>query len=162
MLSLHRARAGLVKSRTALANQIRGLLSEFGIVLPQGIRLLGQRAIEALSNREPELCEPFRALIQMLVEHLRELGNKAAELEGRIRAMHRTDEAGQILETIPRVGSGRSPLPRWQPQSATRAPFGTAAHSLHGWVWSRVNAPQAVSGACWASASAGIQHYERF
>jgi transposase len=30
MLSLHRARAGLVKSRTALANQIRGLLSEFG------------------------------------------------------------------------------------------------------------------------------------
>jgi transposase len=104
MLSLHRARAGLVKSRTALANQIRGLLSEFGIVLPQGIRLLGQRAIEALSNREPELCEPFRALIQMLVEHLRELGNKAAELEGRIRAMHRTDEAGQLLQTIPGVG----------------------------------------------------------
>jgi transposase len=105
MLSLHRARAGLVKSRTALANQIRGLLSEFGIVLPQGIRLLGQRTIEALSNREHELCEPFRTLIQLLVEHLRELGNKAAELEGRIRAMHRTDEAGQLLETIPGVGS---------------------------------------------------------
>ena len=50
MLSLHRARTGLVKSRTALANQIRGLLSEFGIVLPQGIRLLGQRAIEAPSQ----------------------------------------------------------------------------------------------------------------
>jgi transposase len=54
MLSLHRARAGLVKSRTALANQIRGLLGEFGIVLPQGIRLLGQRAIEALSNPNRE------------------------------------------------------------------------------------------------------------
>ncbi|SIT47795.1 transposase (fragment) [Paraburkholderia ribeironis] len=52
MLSLHRARAGLVKSRTALANQIRGLLGEFGIVLPQGIRLLGQRAMAALSNRD--------------------------------------------------------------------------------------------------------------
>jgi transposase len=90
MLSLHRARAGLVKSRTALANQIRGLLSEFGIVLPQGIRLLGQRAIEALSNREYEHCEQFRTLIQLLVEHLRELGNKAAEPEGRIRATHRT------------------------------------------------------------------------
>jgi transposase len=38
ILSLHRARAGLVKSRTALANQIRGLPGEFGIVLPQGIR----------------------------------------------------------------------------------------------------------------------------
>ncbi|WP_168787926.1 IS110 family transposase [Paraburkholderia aromaticivorans] len=104
MLSLHRARAGLVKSRTALANQIRGLLGEFGIVLPQGIRLLGQRVIEALSNREHELCEQFRTLIQLLVEHLRELGNTAAELEGRIRAMHRTDEAGQLLETIPGIG----------------------------------------------------------
>lgn len=104
MLSLHRARAGLVKSCTALANQIRGLLGEFGIVLPQGIRMLGQRVIEALSNHEHELCAEFRTLIQLLVEHLRELGNKAAELEGRIRAMHRTDEAGQLLETIPGVG----------------------------------------------------------
>lgn len=34
-LSVHRARQGLVKARTAQANQIRGLLSEFGIVMPQ-------------------------------------------------------------------------------------------------------------------------------
>jgi transposase len=104
ILSLHRARAGLVKSRTALANQIRGLLGEFGIVLPQGIRLLGQRAMEALSTRDSEHSEPFRALIQMLVEHLRELGNKVAELEGRIRAIHRRDAPGQLLETIPGIG----------------------------------------------------------
>jgi transposase len=64
ILSLHRARAGLVKSRTALANQIRGLPGEFGIVLPQGIRLLGQRAMAALASRDNEHCEPFRALIQ--------------------------------------------------------------------------------------------------
>ncbi|MGF6483013.1 transposase [Paraburkholderia sp. JPY419] len=105
ILSLHRARAGLVKSRTALANQIRGLLGEFGIVLPQGIRLLGQRAMEALSSRDREYCEPYRTLIQMLVEHLRELGNKVAELEGRIRAIHRTDAPGQLLETIPGIGA---------------------------------------------------------
>jgi transposase len=34
ILSVHRARQGLVKARTARANQIRGLLSEFGIVIP--------------------------------------------------------------------------------------------------------------------------------
>src|SRR5471032_3363153 len=158
-LSLHRARAGLVKSRTALANQIRGLLSEFGIVLPQGIRLLGQRAIEALSNREYEHCEQFRTLIQILVEHLRELGNKAAELEGRIRAMHRTDEAGHFLKQYP--GSGRSPLPRWQLQSLTLRPFGTAAHSLHGGGRSLPSMPGGASRACWPSASAAIQRYER-
>ncbi len=37
ILSVHRARQGLVRARTAQANQIRGLLSEFGIVIPQGI-----------------------------------------------------------------------------------------------------------------------------
>ena len=37
VLSLHRARQGFVKSRTAQANQIRGLLSEYGIVIQQGI-----------------------------------------------------------------------------------------------------------------------------
>ena len=40
VLSLHRARAGFVKARTAQANQIRGLLGEYGIVLPQGIVLV--------------------------------------------------------------------------------------------------------------------------
>ena len=54
-------------------------------MLPQGIGLLGQRTIEALSNREIEHCEQFRDLIQILVKHLREQGNKAADLEGRIR-----------------------------------------------------------------------------
>ena len=37
VLSLHRVRQGFVKARTAQANQIRGLLGEFGLVIPQGI-----------------------------------------------------------------------------------------------------------------------------
>src|SRR5687768_10134015 len=37
ILSVHRARQGFVKARTAQANQIRGLLSEFGLIIPQGI-----------------------------------------------------------------------------------------------------------------------------
>ncbi|HIF9171099.1 TPA: IS110 family transposase [Photobacterium damselae] len=36
LLSLHRARAGLIKTQTTQINQIRGLLTEFGIVLPIG------------------------------------------------------------------------------------------------------------------------------
>ena len=35
VLSLHRVRQGFVGARTALANQIRGLLAEFGLVVPQ-------------------------------------------------------------------------------------------------------------------------------
>ncbi|MCQ9186271.1 IS110 family transposase, partial [Streptomyces sp. IBSBF 2953] len=37
VLALHRARQGFVKARTAQANQIRGLLAEFGLIVPQGI-----------------------------------------------------------------------------------------------------------------------------
>src|SRR5258706_2934584 len=37
VLSLHRVRQGFVGARTALANQIRGLLAEFGLVVPQGL-----------------------------------------------------------------------------------------------------------------------------
>jgi transposase len=37
VLALHRARQGFVKARTAQANQIRGLLAEFGIVIAKGI-----------------------------------------------------------------------------------------------------------------------------
>ena len=38
LLGLHRARQGFVKERTAQANQLRGLLGEFGLVIPVGIR----------------------------------------------------------------------------------------------------------------------------
>jgi len=37
ILSVHRARQGFVEARTAQANQIRGLLAEFGVVIPVGI-----------------------------------------------------------------------------------------------------------------------------
>ena len=39
VLSLHRARQSFVKARTAQANQIRGLLGEYGMVMPKGIRM---------------------------------------------------------------------------------------------------------------------------
>ena len=43
VLALHRARQGFVKARTAQANQIRGLLAEFGIVIPKGIGHIAKR-----------------------------------------------------------------------------------------------------------------------
>lgn len=56
VLSLHRVRQSFVRERTAQANQIRGLLSEFGLVIPQGIAHIAQRVpelIEDASNEPP-------------------------------------------------------------------------------------------------------------
>src|SRR5688572_30472923 len=55
VLSLHRARAGFVKARTAAANQIRGLLSEFGIVIPQGIHHIAKHLPDILEDAENDL-----------------------------------------------------------------------------------------------------------
>lgn len=56
VLSLHRVRQGFVKARTAQANQIRGLLSEFGIVVPQGITYVTQRVPSVDGGHQPEIA----------------------------------------------------------------------------------------------------------
>jgi transposase len=54
ILSLHRARQGFVRARTAQANQIRGLLAEYGITLPQGICHVANRLPEIVEDAENE------------------------------------------------------------------------------------------------------------
>ncbi len=50
--SLHRARELLVKQRTALSNQIRGLLGEYGLVVAQGVHRIRRRVPELLEDAE--------------------------------------------------------------------------------------------------------------
>jgi transposase len=60
-LALHRVRQSFVKARTAQANQIRGLLSEFGLVVPRGIKFVLDRVpsmLEDASNSLPVISEP--------------------------------------------------------------------------------------------------------
>ncbi len=51
-LSVHRARQGFVQQRTAQANQIRGLLAEYGVVIPQGIGNIRKCLPEILEDAE--------------------------------------------------------------------------------------------------------------
>jgi transposase len=50
VLSLHRVRQSFVKARNAQANQIRGLLGEYGPVAPQGIGYIAQRVPDFLKE----------------------------------------------------------------------------------------------------------------
>jgi transposase len=67
VLALHRVRQGLVKARTAQASQIRGLLSEFGLIIPQGIAHISKRVPEMLDNAGDEVPGVFRELMQRLL-----------------------------------------------------------------------------------------------
>jgi len=104
ILSVHRARQGFVKARTAQANQIRGLLAEYGIVLPQGIAHLVQRVPVILEDGENDLPGNFRLLIQRLLEHFKELDRQVGELEAEIQRWHREQAASRRLAQIPGIG----------------------------------------------------------
>lgn len=104
VLSLHRVRQGFVKARTAQANQIRGLLAEYGLVVPQGIGNVTKRVPELIEDASNELPGTFRVLIDRLLEHLRLLHRQVDELEVQIKAWHRANEASRRLEKVPGIG----------------------------------------------------------
>ena len=104
VLALHRARQGLVRARTAQGNQIRGLLSEFGWVIPKGRRFLEQQIPDILEDAENGLAGMSRELFARLLEHLRHLDVQVQALETQIKAWHREDAASRRLEEIPGIG----------------------------------------------------------
>jgi transposase len=104
ILSVHRVRKGFVKARTAQANQIRGLLGEFGLIIPQGIINVTKRVPELLEDAANELPLAFRQLIERLAQHLKELDRQVKEFEKEIIAWHRSSELSRKLEKIPGIG----------------------------------------------------------
>lgn len=104
ILSVHRARQGFVKARTAQGNQIRGLLSEFGIVIPQGIRSIMKQMPEILEDGENGLPGTMRNLLERLTENLKEMDRQVAELEKQIGLWHRENEASRRLAEIAGIG----------------------------------------------------------
>ena len=104
VLTLHTARESFVHARTAQANQIRGLLMEFGLVAPQGIRNVYARVPELIEDASNELPGRFRLLIQRLTDHLKQLDCQVCELEREIERWHHGSEVSKRLETIPGIG----------------------------------------------------------
>jgi transposase len=104
VLALHRVRQGFVIARTAQANQIRGLLAEFGIVFAQGLANVRSCAREFIEDANNELPGGFRLLIERLLGHLDQLDRQVNEIEAQIKTSHRMNEISRKLEKIPGIG----------------------------------------------------------
>ena len=104
LMSIHRARQGFVKARTAQGNQIRGLLAEFGIVMPKALDSIVKQVPEILEDAENGLPGPMRQLISRLVDNLKYLDRQTDELEAQILLWHRDNEASRKLADIPGIG----------------------------------------------------------
>lgn len=104
ILSVHRARQGFVKARTAQGNQIRGLLSEFGIVIQQGIRSITKRMPDIFEDGENGLPGTIRNLLERLTDNIKEMDHQVNELEAIIQLWHRENAASRKLAEIPGLG----------------------------------------------------------
>jgi transposase len=104
LLMLHRVRQRLVLERTAKANQLRGLLAEFGIVLPQGFPALERGVPEVLADAENGLSDRLRERFSQLFSQLRELCTTVRQWEQQILAWHRENLLSRRLDQIPGIG----------------------------------------------------------
>jgi transposase len=100
--SLHRVRERVVCVRTALINHMRGLLGEYGVVLPQGAwRFVGQ-APAAISDAA--LSDLAREIFSDMLNELSDLNRRLEKLDAQLMALCRTNEACRRLSKLPGVG----------------------------------------------------------
>ncbi|SEP73431.1 Transposase [Solimonas aquatica] len=86
ILSVHRVRQGFVRARTAMANQVRGLLAEFGIVVARGIENIPRLRSAMMDQALPGT---FRQLVDIQLHHLGEIQDRIDELDRQIARWHR-------------------------------------------------------------------------
>lgn len=102
--ALHRVRSARVTERTAIINQIRGLLAEYGIVVATGPETLRKAIPLLLEDAENGLSFEFRTLLRVLYEDLAALDTRIKQLTKMVEQQVRQDEKALRLMGIPGVG----------------------------------------------------------
>ena len=104
VLCIHRVRQGVVTERTALINQLRGLLAEFGFVLPKG-RYPAQRDIPmVLENADNGLPDLARKMISNIWVRIKIANAEILEYDRELGRQARHNPVAKRLLTIPGVG----------------------------------------------------------
>jgi transposase len=104
MLCVHRLREGLKEERTACINRIRGLLGEFGVVIPQTAAVLRERLSEVIEDATNEIAGMARLVLQRAVDHWRELDDHVKWCDQRIAAHHKDDEQVRRAAQLKGIG----------------------------------------------------------
>src|SRR4029453_541845 len=94
---VHRIRSGLIEQRTAKGNQIRGLVSEYGLVAPRELVQLRRALPVWLEDAGNGLSERFRRLLNALWRDLRLLDERVAELDREIALIAHSEPAARRL-----------------------------------------------------------------
>jgi transposase len=99
-LMVHRARQGFVVERTATINRIRGLLAEFGVVLPQKADVIRREA----ASRLDELPGYGKTVTRDLLAEVRHLDERVRQYDGHVKTMAGNSTPAQQLMQIIGIG----------------------------------------------------------
>lgn len=100
----HRVREELKAHRNAKANQIRGLVAEYGLVAPKTLLALRRAIPEWLEDAENGLTDNFRSLLHGLWDDLLTLEDRLKELDKEIEKLARSFEVTKRLQQLRGVG----------------------------------------------------------
>ena len=102
--ALHRVRQRLIGQRTAVINQIHGLLAEYGIVVARQPSSLRRRLPEILEDGENGLSARARVLFARLYDELIQIQHRIEPIDLEIREIATQDEVCRRLQTVEGVG----------------------------------------------------------
>jgi transposase len=105
ILSLHRVRQGLIKERTALINQLRGLLSEFGLIMPKGRYSAQHQIPDILEDAENGLPLLARRLLHDTYQRLKVLNEQVLAYDRELNHLVKDSAPAKQLMTVPGVGA---------------------------------------------------------
>ena len=104
VLTLHRMREQLVKMWTMQVNQLRGLLYEFGVDLPQGRKKGMARVVEELVQLDSTLSAMVIDLTRQQIHRIHGLDQDIVGIENKLLLWKKEDKASKKLMDIPGVG----------------------------------------------------------
>lgn len=102
--SLHRLRSRLVRNRTSITNQIRGLLLEYGVIIPQGIIYVRTRLVTILEDLQNELTSLMREILHELYDEFLAIDKSIRSFDDRIKCLCSESEVCRRLIKVPGIG----------------------------------------------------------
>lgn len=102
--AFHALRRGLKAESTRLINQMRGLLSEYGLTIPKSVGGFCKRVPELLEDAENGLSDQFRLLLGRQWERLKALREEQAWYDERLQRQAKEDDTCRRLTAVPGIG----------------------------------------------------------
>ncbi|WP_370277703.1 IS110 family transposase [Pontibacterium sp.] len=102
--AIHRVRERLIRERTAVANELRGLLAEVGVVIPCGNVQIAKHLTAVLDQNQDKLSGCRHRLIEELRQQWLERDHRITMYDGELKRLAQQEPSCALLQTIPGIG----------------------------------------------------------